>query len=256
MVRAVHHRPYNAHGGRGLPVKSLTKQNCTEDERFIFQYLEQKRVKQAALKEALRKSNADDDDDGASVDDDEFDAYLDGLGGKSKDEELDFMNDLGDELNEDAGGSKKKQKKGKKADVDDDEAADDWDDDENDDQDEIPTKAGKKKPVSNDDVGEEFSSDEDGSVSLDGEDDGNSGDSDIFEDDSADDDEVYAEDDNESPPPAKKLKPMTGKEFRQSLKHTNGKTNLKCLPSNGVIYFHSYRYEFIVCGCRRFFGNA
>lgn len=226
MVKAVHHRPYNAHGGRGLPVKSLTKQNCTEDERFIFQYLEHKRVKQAALKEALRKSNIDDDDDAASVDDDEFDAYLDGLGGKSKDDELDFMNDLGDELNDDGKGRKKKQKKAKKdVDVDDDETAGDWDDDEEaDDQDELPTKIDKKdrKPVSNDDAGEEFSSDEDGSMSLD-ENEDESDDSDIFEDDSADDEEVYAEDDNESPPPAKKLKAISGKEFRQTLKHTNGK---------------------------------
>lgn len=52
--------------------------------------------------------------------------YLDGLGGK--DDELDFMNDLGNELKEDVA-----NKKGKKRKVDDEEKAEeneaDWDDD-------------------------------------------------------------------------------------------------------------------------------
>lgn len=65
----MHNKNYTASGSRGLPVKELTKSNCTEDERFIFEYLQQKREKRAAF-----ANDASDDDDVDSVNDDEFDA--------------------------------------------------------------------------------------------------------------------------------------------------------------------------------------
>lgn len=134
LAQVVHHKNYQAHGGRGQPVQNLTKSNCSEDERFIFQYLEQKREKRQAIRKAIGKSGkgSDDDSDG-DVDDDEFEAYLDGLGGKKSDngeddEEFDFLGDLGDELKDD--GSKKQSKKGKrKVDDDEEDGGGDWDDD-------------------------------------------------------------------------------------------------------------------------------
>lgn len=69
MVQLVHNKSYKASGSRGLPVKELSKSNCTEDERFILEYLQQKREKQAAF-----AKDGSDDDDVDSVNDDEFDA--------------------------------------------------------------------------------------------------------------------------------------------------------------------------------------
>lgn len=71
MVQIVHNKNYTASGSRGLPVKELTKSNCTEDERFILEYLQQKREKRAAF---ANDASDDDDDDVDSVNDDEFDA--------------------------------------------------------------------------------------------------------------------------------------------------------------------------------------
>lgn len=129
LVVAAHHKNYHAHGGRGVSVQNLTKSNCTEDERFILQYLEQKREKRAAFK---RASGRDDDDESVgSIDDDEFDAYLDSMGGKKVDEDddLDFMGELGDELRDDD--DDKDKKKGKKVrmvkDNDEDDDEGDWD---------------------------------------------------------------------------------------------------------------------------------
>lgn len=67
MVQLVHNKNYTATGGRGLPVKELTKSNCSEDERFILEYLQQKREKRAAF---ATETNEDDEVDS----DDEFDA--------------------------------------------------------------------------------------------------------------------------------------------------------------------------------------
>lgn len=110
-----------------MPVQNLTKSNCSEEERFIFQYLEQKRAKRAAFKKA--SARGDDEDSDASIDDDEFDDYLDGLGGKADadEEDLDFLKDLGDELKEDEAQSKKNKKKRKVDDDEEDEAEGDWD---------------------------------------------------------------------------------------------------------------------------------
>lgn len=128
-----HHKNYKPHGSRGIAVQNLTKTNCTEDERFIFQYLEQKREKRAAF---VKTTNRDDDADSiSSVGDDEFESYLDRLGGvdKEDDENLDFMGDLGEELQDDESKSKKKGKKARKTGNDDDDDGGDWDFDDDDD---------------------------------------------------------------------------------------------------------------------------
>lgn len=136
-MKAVFHKNYRAHGSRGLAVRDLTKTNCTEDERFIFEFLELKREKQAMFKK-------DDDTESIdSVDDDEFESYLNGLGKKSKvddEDDLDFLNDLGDELND--GGPKDKSKKKKKRNEDEEDDDDgDWDMDDNDNDDDGVSKA-------------------------------------------------------------------------------------------------------------------
>lgn len=140
-----HGKHYKAFGGRGQPVQNLTRTNCTEDERFIFQYLEQKREKRMAIRKALGKKSAagDGSDSDGSVDDDEFDAYLDGLGGggcgkADADEEFDFMGALSDNLraddaeNTDTG---KQSKRAQKRAAENDEIAEgDWDEDGDDDE--------------------------------------------------------------------------------------------------------------------------
>lgn len=145
LVQSAHNRKYSAIGGRGMSVRNLTRSNCTEDEKFIFDYLEKKREKLAIIEGPNAKKNKDDDDiDGdtasiGSVDDDEFESYLDSLGGATQEDEddLDFLNELGNELKEDESKAKgKKQKKKSAADVDDDDDDEgDWafDDDDADD---------------------------------------------------------------------------------------------------------------------------
>lgn len=70
VVQSFHHKHYTPHGSRGNSVKQLNNANCTEDERYIFEYLNRKRERQTAL--GLNKRGENDDE----VDDDEFDAYL------------------------------------------------------------------------------------------------------------------------------------------------------------------------------------
>lgn len=136
IVKAIYNKPYTRSGSRGLSVNQLTSTNCTEDERFIFEFLQRKRERHAAL----GLDNKDDDDfvDKYAVDDDEFDAYLDGLTGagiskkKKKqgedgadegDENFDFLGELGDDL------KTTKRKKDKNSTDDGDEEADDWNSD-------------------------------------------------------------------------------------------------------------------------------
>lgn len=68
MAKLMHNKNYTSSGSRGLPVKELSASNCTEDERFILEYLQQKREKRAAF------AKDESDDDAESVNDDEFDA--------------------------------------------------------------------------------------------------------------------------------------------------------------------------------------
>ncbi|XP_055538744.1 CCAAT/enhancer-binding protein zeta [Wyeomyia smithii] len=137
---------YVPSGSRGLPVHSLTSQQCTEDERYIFRFLEQKREKIEAAKEYAKAKKAeagiiDDenaDSDAESLDDDEFESYLDRLGvpggndgAADMDKEVDFIREFEQDLAKQK--DKKKFKKaapgeGSDADDDDDEDFGDWDD--------------------------------------------------------------------------------------------------------------------------------
>ncbi|XP_058066364.1 CCAAT/enhancer-binding protein zeta [Anopheles bellator] len=135
---------YVPKGSRALAVEELTKERCTEDEQYIFQFLERKRERSRRAVER-KKALTKDDDDGAedeeeeesdvdSLDDDDFDAYLDRLGvpGGRDDSanvdksELDFMTELEQEREQKAN----RRKRGKKDDPEDDDgddaALDDW----------------------------------------------------------------------------------------------------------------------------------
>lgn len=119
FIHSFRHKNYTPHGSRGKSVKHLSSTNCTEDERFIFEYLNQKRERRTALgvKGPLK--------DVEGVDDDEFEAYLDGLSGKKnkdglEDEELDIFGDFGDGKSNGSGND----------DAEDWDSADDDDDDE------------------------------------------------------------------------------------------------------------------------------
>lgn len=94
FIHSFHHKNYTPHGSRGKPVKQLNSTNCTEDEKFIFEYLNRKRERQAALGLAGTQKDVE------VVDDDEFEAYLDGLSGKKHkadvDDDDDAFNLLGD----------------------------------------------------------------------------------------------------------------------------------------------------------------
>lgn len=122
VAQSFYHKHYVPRGSRGNSVNQLNNTNCTEDERYIFEYMNRKRERRAAL--GLDKPQANDDE----IDDDEFDAYLDTLGGeKSKgeetgddDEELDFMGAFGSK-------PKKSSSKEKNKPKDDDQVDDDWD---------------------------------------------------------------------------------------------------------------------------------
>lgn len=109
-MQSIHSKSYTPHGSRGIPVNQLTSTNCTEDERFIFEFLTKKREKREAFKGV---------DASGDLDDDEFDAYLESLGGKKKknkggdeedDEEFDFTGDFGEEFKDAATGTKKMRK--------------------------------------------------------------------------------------------------------------------------------------------------
>lgn len=95
----MHHKHYTPYGSRGKSVKQLKASNVTEDEKYIFEYLNRKRERQAEF--GLNGESSENDN---TVDDDEFDAYLDSLGGKKKSnknkDDLDFMADFGNEMND------------------------------------------------------------------------------------------------------------------------------------------------------------
>lgn len=243
LVKSIHNKNYTPKGSRGQSVQNLTSVNCSEEEKFIFAYLDKKRERRALF-------GLDNDGDRVDdVDDDEFDAYLDSLGGKRSgkgegdiddEEEFDFLGDM------DEGSTKKpKHKRG-----DDDEAAGDWDSDD-DDEDDGDGGAGVSGPgwetsgrrrmaiefgfhfTQVDDEDDEFDGSDGGSISLDENDD------DEDDDDDDDDDEpdgLFESDDDDDEPndsdedmsesgvrPAKKqAKPMSSKDFQRKLKSTSG----------------------------------
>lgn len=121
-----HHKHYAPYGSRGKPVKQLSSANCTEDEKFIFEYLDAKRARQAALGVNGKQSERFE-----SVDDDEFDAYLDGLGGKKNKDGLDDDEfDLAGDFGEGKGNTGEDDAEDWESDGDDDEDDDDGDDNE------------------------------------------------------------------------------------------------------------------------------
>lgn len=119
---------YKPKGSRGQSVYSLTDQTCTEDERFIFDFIQRKRE----IKEKNVKLSAEEEEnsDVESVSDDEFDSYLDSLGAKAdydkSEEDFDYLSELQNE-------NSKKEVKGKKKSKDDDDEKEDendnWEDD-------------------------------------------------------------------------------------------------------------------------------
>lgn len=122
---------YQPKGSRGQSVYSLTDQTCTEDERFIFDFIQRKRE----IKEKYIKLNPKEEEtsDVESVDDDEFDSYLDTLGAKAdydkSEQDFDYLSEIQNESNKNEVASKKKAK------VEDDEEDmnDNWEDDFDDD---------------------------------------------------------------------------------------------------------------------------
>ncbi|XP_058462181.1 CCAAT/enhancer-binding protein zeta [Malaya genurostris] len=142
---------YVPSGSRGLPVHSLTSDRCTEDEQYIFRFLEQKRERireakeLADAKKAKAGTTTDEDvSDAESLDDDEFDSYLDRLGIAGGDDDaadldVDFMNEFEQDITQKAG---KKKRKSTADEDDDEEEFGDWedtrdvDDGDNDDDDE------------------------------------------------------------------------------------------------------------------------
>lgn len=217
-TQQIHHKKYMSYGSRGLSVKSLTKANCTEDERFIFNYLEQKRSVPV-----IKKSDKE-EDDGEDVDDDEFDAYLDGLCRKSKgniedDEEfeMDYMKELGADLKDNTNKNNKKKKKSKYEDSDDGEDIDnDWDDDDADD---ISADSDNEEQLHDMDDNEFGGSDDEGSISLDE----NDADGDDIDSSST---MSEAEEDIDDEPKSKKVKKMDGKSFSRALKDKTDMSSL------------------------------
>ncbi|KXJ73931.1 hypothetical protein RP20_CCG014726 [Aedes albopictus] len=217
---------YVPSGSRGLPVHSLTKDHCTEDERYIFQFLEQKRerLREAKEKDKARKAekgieDKDDDlSDAESLDDDEFDSYLDRLGvpggddaGADLDPEVDFMNEFEQDLAKKA--EKKKKKRAAGEDEDEDEFGG-WD--EGQDIDEEDEDEGGLDDDEELDDGEDDLSDG-GSISLDEGDMDEDEDLDDEEEDEEDDDE----DDEEDAPKSKKKRKegaVSEREFQKKLK--------------------------------------
>lgn len=232
VPQTVQHKNYISYGSRGKSVKSLTRTNCTEDEKFIFQYLEKKRLKQVGI---VKKSK--DDEDIGDVDDDEFEAYLDKLGaagGEEVDDELDedfkldYLKEIGGELKE----STKSKKKKSIAEDDDEDMEDidkDWGDEDGDgeDNDELGSDEEELELDGDDDDGsvefedsdEEGAEDEENGEPIDDEDDD-------FADDLSDDsggDGSEDDEDEDDEPKAKKSKPMMGgKAFAKTLKDSTG----------------------------------
>lgn len=228
------HKHYVSYGPRGMPVKSLTRTNCSEEEIFIFNYLEKKR-KQSVLS----KSTDDGSDDGENlkagdVDDDEFEDYLNGFFGKkgfkadklkgidADDEELNFMKEIEGAFASDTKKIKGKSKKVKSDKEDNMEDIDaDWGDDDDD-----------KAHFS----GSDLSDDEDGSIDLNEiQEEYNDDDQSISLDEDIDDfnDELDQNsdsdiDDNDDEPKHKKSKnDMNERNFVKKLKHSDGKLMLK-----------------------------
>lgn len=254
----VAHKRYMAQGGRGKPVKSLTKANCTEDEMFIFNFLEHKRrqaeiVAQSKKEKGVKKEDPDGDEDAegdgeylkeGEVDDDEFEAYLDGYFGKKfkdggdaeeEEDELNFLEELGGEMQADKSKMDKKKKSADKEEDDMEDIDDDWGDDDLGEEDDDDEMAGP---------GEDHSDDETGSIDLepldDDDDEGSISDGDTS-DMPESPDEDGDDDDLEAPPKSKKSRKdsgsmVDGRSFAKTLKQSHGTFRSES-PFPIILYF-------------------
>uniref|UniRef100_A0A182MRX5 CCAAT-binding factor domain-containing protein n=1 Tax=Anopheles culicifacies TaxID=139723 RepID=A0A182MRX5_9DIPT len=206
---------YVPSGFRALPVNSLTKEQCAEDDEYIFKFLEQKRHRIQRVKErkaAKGKPGEDDiDSDVDSLNDDEFDAYLDTLGvpgasGQDADvdggAEVDFMQELEQEMTKERkGGKKSGGRRGEQDDEDDDMGGlDDWDDvgeEDGDDEDADGSDDGRPRAgrVRRDAIDEDGEFSDGGSISLEED-----------EDFDGDDESMDDASDDEEPAPKKSKK--------------------------------------------------
>ncbi|KAH8303607.1 hypothetical protein KR018_006335 [Drosophila ironensis] len=240
---AVAHKRYMAHGGRGKPVKSLTKTNCTEDEMFIFNFLEHKRAQAEIVsrnkhQKGLKKEDPEAEEAGegeeylkeGEVDDDEFEAYLDGYFGKKfkegadageEQDELNFLEELGGEMQSE---KKKEKKKAGKSEEDMEDEDDDWGDDGLDEEDDDEMMG----------AGEDQSDDETGSIDLEplDDDEGSISDgdtSDMPESPDEDDDDDEDDEDEDAPPKSKKSRKdagLDGRSFAKTLKQSHDMSSL------------------------------
>lgn len=121
--KSAFHQNYQAKGSRGQSVYLLTAQACTEDEKFIFEFIQRKR--EIREKKVGKKEDGEKEDDLESVDDDEFDAYLDTMGAARDLDKFDKDFDYLSELKKDSTTKKGKTKK-KAKDESDSEPEDDW----------------------------------------------------------------------------------------------------------------------------------
>ncbi|KAI8126153.1 hypothetical protein FF38_10983 [Lucilia cuprina] len=239
-VTTIGRKHYVSYGPRGMPVKSLTRNNCSEEEMFIFNYLEQKRKQSVVAKTSADEDEEDTEGDlkAGDVDDDEFEQYLDGFFGKKSkkedkhepdEEELDFLKEFEGVLGGESKKSKGKAKK-KVADDEEDNMEDidaDWGDDDEDD----------------DDKGSDLSDDEEGSIDFNAnaeEDDEDDDDASISMDEDFDDEEEHSsdsdldeddDDDEEGEPKHKKSKKdaltdMNERNFAKKLKHSDDMSSL------------------------------
>lgn len=242
----ISHKRYVAFGARGKPIKNLTKSNCTEDEMYIFNFLEQKRLQTVSNKTKKLTEVEDEDDEmlkEGEIGDDEFEEYLGSYFGKKakaaadavdeEDEELDFLKALGGELKPEI----KKTKKGAAKDDDGDGVEDidaDWGDDDIEEGDfagDSDVSADEDGSIDGNFDDDDNDDDDDGSISLDedgapadisDEEDGDS----MSEDMSGDEDE---DDDDSGLPSAngkkarKRSLTLDGKSFAKKLKHSDGK---------------------------------
>ena len=147
---------YQSKGSRGQSVHLLTAQNCTEDEKFLFDYFEKKRAMKDYKKSKSANAKDEDASDVESIDDDEFDEYLNSLGAAkdySKSErDFDYLGEMKDGDNDN---TKTKKKKKQQDDSDDDK--DDWDDLEGD------SDSDDEEGEDDDDAVDKFDIDDDGS---------------------------------------------------------------------------------------------
>ena len=196
---------------------------------LLVRFLEQKRLRLQRAQERKKAKGGDDEDEDSDVDslnDDEFDAYLDQLGvpggtGQDADmdggNEVDFMQELEQELAKERKGKQSAGKKSGKNDEDDEDGLDDWDfvDDEDDDDDgadgdddsddDRPRKIRRDGDVREDDG--EFS--DGGSISLEEDEDEDFDMADL--DDDNDNDDVGSDDDAVDEPMPKKRKKLSAK---------------------------------------------